>query len=584
MERRRTGAQRVGLKARLCLLALATTALSPTGLTWAQPAPPSTPGAGVPGTSAAEVNPSTRITRPPPRRAGGAFTPEPPGPCPLEGSDVQVTLNSVTFQGATAVSPDTLRSAYADFLGKPQSVAVICQIRDRAARIVFDSGVLARVEIPEQRIAGGALVLEVIEAHVVNVRVRGDVGPAQAAVERYAEKLRGMKPFDMAKAQRYLLLASDVPGVRARAAVRPSTSPERGAVDIDITVAKDGPDVFANVQNTGSKQVGRWGGLVRGEFAGYTEFGESTALTAFHTLDSNEQWLVQLAESARFGGEGLVGRGSFTYGESRPGDFLKPLDLKSKSVVGNLEGAYPIIRSRNQNLNVAGGFDFIDQKTRPSGAALLSHDKLRILYARLDGDYRTEISGRPVLTSGAVSLRKGVDVFGASDAGDPLLTRAFGKPDAWVLRAQGGGDVAISDRLTAQVRMQAQYADDQLMPYEQISLGGLTVGRGYDPAALLGDKGISAAAEVRYGPLQLHPKIAAAPYAFFDAGWVANNNAAASGVARDRSIKSVGAGVVFRLFSRANLEVTYAHPLDATRTGGTRPSDRVLIQLTASLL
>lgn len=530
------------------------------------------------------MNPASRITRPPPRRAGGAFAPEPPGPCPLENSDVQVTLNSVTFQGATAVSAGELRAAYADVLGKPQPVAVICQIRDRAARIVFDSGVLARVEIPEQRIAGGALVLEVIEARVVNVRVRGDVGPAQAAVERYAEKLRGMKPFNMAKAQRYLLLASDVPGVRARAAVRPSTSSERGAVDIDITVVKEDPDVFANVQNTGSKQVGRWGGLVRGEFAGYTEFGESTALTAFHTLDSNEQWLVQLAESARFGAEGLVGRGSLTYGESRPGDFLKPLDLKSKSVVANLEAAYPVIRSRNQNLNVAGGFDFIDQKTRPGGAAVLSHDKLRILYARADGDYRTEIAGRPVLTSGAITLRKGVDILDGSDSGDPLLTRALGKPDAWVLRAQGGGDVAVSDRLTAQLRMQAQYSGSQLMPYEQISLGGLTVGRGYDPAALLGDKGISAAAELRYGPLQLHPKVAAAPYAFFDAGWVANNNAAASGIQKDRTIKSVGAGVVFRLFSRANLEVTYAHPLDATRTGGSRPSDRVLIQLTASLL
>jgi len=582
MKGRRPGAKRVVHATRVCLFALASTALTPVSASWAQTAPPQ-PGATA-GTSAAELDPSSRISRPPPRRGAGAFTPEPPGPCPLETSDVQVTLSSVTFQGATAVSPDELRAAYAEFLGKPQPVRVICEIRDRAARIVFDSGVLARVEIPEQRISGGALVLEVIEAHVVNVRVRGDVGPAQAAVERYAEKLRGMKPFDMAKAQRYLLLASDVPGIRARAAVRPSTSTERGAVDIDITVAKEGPDVFANIQNTGSKQVGRWGGLIRGEFAGYTQFGESTALTVFHTLDSNEQWLVQLSESARFGSEGFVARGSFTYGESRPGDFLKPLDLKSKSVVANLEAAYPVVRSRNQNLNVAGGLDIIDQKTRPGGAPLLSHDKLRILYARADGDYRTEIGGRPVLTSGAVSIRKGVDIFGGSDAGDPLLTRAVGKPDAWVLRAQGGGDIALTDRLVGQLRVQAQYSGSTLMPYEQISLGGLTVGRGYDPAAILGDKGVAAAAEVRYGPLQLHPQVAAAPYAFFDAGWVANNNAVAAGVQRDRTLKSIGAGVVFRLFSRANLEITYAHPIDATRTGGPRPGDRVLIQLTASLL
>lgn len=559
------------------MLALATTALTPPSMSWAQPAPST-------GTTAAELDPSTRVSRPPPRRAAGAFSPEPPGPCPLETSDVQVTLTSVTFQGSTAVSAEALRAAYADELGKPQPVSVICAIRDRAARIVFDSGVLARVEIPEQRIAGGALVLEVIEAHVVNVRVRGDVGATQALIERYAEKLRGMKPFDMARAQRYLLLASDVPGVRVRAAVRPSTSAERGAVDIDLTVAKEGPEAFVNVQNTGSKQVGRWGGLVRGEIAGYTRYGESTSLTAFHTLDSNEQWLVQLSETARFGGEGLVGRGSLTYGESRPGDFLKPLDLKSKSVVANLEAAYPLVRLRNQNLNLAGGLDIIDQKTRVGGAGLLSHDKLRIVYARADGDYRTEVAERPVLFSGSLGVRKGLSLLGGSETGDLGLTRALGKPEAWVLRAQGGADVVFNDRLSGMLRAQAQYSGSSLLPYEQISLGGLTVGRGYDPAALLGDKGISAAAEVRYGPLQLHPKVVAAPYGFFDAGYVASNNALASGVQKDRTLKSVGAGVVFRLFNRANLEVTYAHPIDATRTGGRRPGDRVLIQLTASLL
>lgn len=573
---RRKGAQCVGLWPRVAMLALATTALTPPVAAWAQPAPST-------GTTAAELDPNTRVSRPPPRRDAGAFAPEPPGPCPLETSDLQVTLNSVTFKGATAVGPDALRAAYADYIGKPQPVSVICAIRDRAARIVFDSGVLARVEIPEQRIAGGALVLEVIEAHVVNVRVRGDVGETQAVIERYAEKLRGMKPFDMARAQRYLLLASDVPGVRVRAAVRPSTSAERGAVDIDLTVAKAGPEAFANIQNTGSKQVGRWGGLVRGEIAGYTQFGESTSLTAFHTLDSNEQWLVQIAETARFGGEGLVGRGSLTYGESRPGDFLKPLGLKSRSVVANLEAAYPFIRSRNQNLNLAGGLDVIDQKTRVGGG-VLSHDQLRVAYVRADGDYRTEVAQRPVLFSGSFGVRKGLSVLGGSEKGDADLTRAVGNPDAWTLRAQGGVDVAVTDRLTGMIRGQAQYSGSSLLPYEQISLGGLTVGRGYDPAALLGDKGISAAAELRYGPLQLHPNVVAAPYGFFDAGYVASNNALVSGVQKDRTLKSVGAGVVFRLFNRANLEVTYAHPIDATRTGGRRPGDRVLIQLTTSLL
>ena len=576
-----SGPRSVSVRSRICVIALATTALAPPLPSLAQSTPP--PGAAVTGNSAAELNPATRVSRPPPRRAAGAFTPEPPGPCPLETSTVEFTLNSVTFRGATAVGDDQLRAAYAEYLGNPQRVSVICAIRDRASQIVFNNGILARIEIPEQRIEGGALVLEVIEAQVVNVRVRGDVGPAQEVVERYAEKLRGMKPFDMAKAQRYLLLASDVPGLRVRAAVRPSTSPERGAVDIDLTVTKDGPDVFANVQNTGSKQVGRWGGLIRGEMASQTRFGESAALTAFRTLESNEQWLVQLAGTARVGAEGAIGRGSLVYGESRPGGGLKPLGILSKSVVGNVEGAYPIIRSRAQNLNIAGGLDLIGQKTSIAGASF-SQDDLRIFYARADGDYRTEVAQRPVLFNGGVALRKGVSALGGSNAGDAGLSRASGKPEAWVVKGQGGLDIALSSNLTGMVRAQAQYSSSNLLPYEQISLGGLTVGRGYDAAALLGDKGYSGAFELRYGPLELHPKVVAAPYAFFDAGRVSNNNAAGSGLTGGRTLKSVGAGVVLRVFNRANLEVTYAHPIDSTRVGGRRPSDRVLIQLTASLL
>lgn len=570
----RISARGVRYRAPLTAIALATSALTPTAAALAQAAP---------GASAAELDPSARVARPPPPRANGAFSPEPPGPCPLEGSDVQVTLTSVSFRGSTAVGDPALRSAYAAYLGKAQPVSVLCAIRDQAARIIFDQGVLARVEIPEQRISAGALVLDVIEAHVVNVRVRGDVGPAQDAIERYAEKLRGMKPFDMARAQRYLLLASDVPGVRVRAAIRPSTSAERGAVDIDLSVAREGPDVFANVQNTGSQAVGRWGGLVRGQFAGYTAWGESTAITAFHTLDSNEQWLLQAAESARFGAEGLVGRASLTYGESRPGAALKAADLHSKSLVGAFEAAYPLIRSRNRNLNVAGGLDWIDQRTSLSGVRL-SHDELRIAFARADGDVRAEIAGRPVLVTGGATVRRGVSVFGGSRRGDVDLTRAFANPEAWVVKGQTGLDVALSPRLSAMLRGQAQYSDSALLPYEQIALGGLTVGRGYDPAALLGDKGVSVASELRYGPWQLHPKVVAAPYAFLDTGYVVNNRAALTGLSRSRTLTSVGAGVVFRMFNRANLEVTYAHPLDSTAPGRARAGDRVLIQLTASLL
>ena len=89
-----------------------------------------------------------------------------------------------------------------------------------------------------------------------------------------------------------------------------------------------------------------------------------------------------------------------------------------------------------------------------------------------------------MLVTSSITLRKGLSVLGGSDAGDLGLTRATAKPDAWVIRTQGGVDIAFTDKLIGQVRTQSQYSSSALLPYEQISLGGLTVGRGYDPAVL----------------------------------------------------------------------------------------------------
>jgi hemolysin activation/secretion protein len=579
-------APRVGLGAR-AVLAFTTTAFTVAGGAFAQtaPAPPSPAAAAQAGVSAPELNPAARVPRLQSRETD-VFAPEPPGPCPLADSAVEVTLSSVTFRGSSALKAEDFAPAYRGLIGTPQKVSVICEIRDRAARALFDRGILARVEIPEQRISGGALVLEVVEAHVVNVRVRGDVGPAQAAVERYVEKLRGMKPFDMRRAQRYLLLASDIPGVRVRAAIKPSANGERGAVDIDVTVTRNGAfTAVGNVQNLGSKTVGPWGGLVRGDARSFTPFGEDTSLVVFHTLDSNEQLVVQLLETARIGGDGWIVRASAVYGESHPGDVLKPLDLDSTSVVGELEAAYPLIRRRRLDLNLAGGFDLVNQTTDlGDGGGKLTDDRVRVFYLRADGDVRTSTFDRPVLLAGGITVRKGVDGLGASAPGSDLLTRSLAAPDAWLVRGNGSLDVPVAGPISASLRVDAQFTDKPLMPYEQISLGDLTVGRGYDPAVVLGDSGAAASLDLRYAALQLHPKLLASPYVFYDQGYVHNNEAALSGLTPSRTLRSFGAGVTLRLANRANLDITYAQPIDSVTAGGPRPSPRLLVNLTASFL
>ena len=101
---------------------------------------------------------------------------------------------------------------------------------------------------------------------------------------------------------------------------------------------------------------------------------------------------------------------------------------------------------------------------------------------------------------------------------------------------------------------------------------------------VLGDTGVSGAFELRYGPVAapgpLKSFVLATPYAFFDVGSIHNN---ALATIKNRTLTSAGAGVLFRLTNRVNLDVTYANPFVATVAGGTRPDPRVLVNLTASL-
>ena len=541
------------------------------------------PPARVP--SREELDPSRRAPEPDQlqrAREADLFARPDEGPCPLAGSALSFTLQSVTFNGATAASPEELARTYAGLLGRTVPVSSICQIRDRASDLFFSKGVLARVEIPEQRIEDGRLTLEVIEARVASVRVRGDAGPAQARVEAYLEQLRGLAPFDLATAQRYLLLASDVPGVQLQAAIRPSAA-GRGAVDLEVTLGRDRIDVLANVQNYGSESIGRWGGLVRADFNGFTPFGERSSLILYSTLESDEQHIVQLIEEGRLGDNGWLARGSLAYAVTRPGGDLKVLGLESRSVVASLETLYPLLRTRRRNLNLLGGFEYVDQETRFGAGGVLSDDKVRVLFGRAEGTLRGQFAGLPTDASAGVEFRKGLDVFGASQAGEPTLTRTEGQPTSSVWRFDARADTALPARLGAGFAVQAQYADEPLLSYEQLAIGNLTIGRGYDPSSVSGDRGVAASFELRTGPFAVAPWLQVSGYGFYDAARIEDLSTGGE----ERTLRSAGAGVRCRVTygtRQFNIDLAYAEPLDkALSQAPDKPPSRLLLNVTASL-
>ncbi|MDE2564100.1 MAG: ShlB/FhaC/HecB family hemolysin secretion/activation protein [Sphingomonadales bacterium] len=512
-------------------------------------------------------------------------------PCALADprfATITVTINSVDFHGLKEVSAEELAPAWQPFAGKPQPVSVICEIRDAAATILREKGYLAAVEVPTQRIENGYVRLEVLYARVTAIRARGETRGAEAKLEDYLGRLTQDEVFNRYRAERYLLLARDLPGYNVQLTLKPAgTGP--GDLVGEVTVLRRPYVLDFTVQNLAAEATGRWGGQLRAQVFGLTGMGDVTSLSYYATSDFREQHIVQASHEFRPGSEGLAIGGQFTYAWTRPDiGATGGAALDARTLFASLYARYPVRRSQGENLWVAGGFDLANQDVGFIGP--LTRDKLRVLWAKLDFDAIDLRHRAPRWrVSGTVELRQGLDALGATRTcvglGCPVgaipTSRFDGSPGASVIQAEGDLEVSPGAGIAFALQPRAQYAFKPLLSFEEFAAGNYTLGRGYDPGTLTGDSGLGAAFEVR-GPrfdLRKGSDAMVQPYAFFDAAWVWNK-----GTSGAQRLTSAGAGLRSAWSDRFRLDANIAVPLEATGLQTRRPPVRFLVSLTTRLL
>lgn len=521
-------------------------------------------------------------------------------PCPLanpEFANVRITLRGVEFSSVEGIDNATLASSWSDRVGQDLPISVVCDIRDRAATTLRAQGYLAAVRVPPQTIDDGIVRLDILAARMSRIEVRGDAGRSERLLQRYLSRLDDQPVFNVIDAERYLLLARDIPGLDARLTLRPGNVP--GEVVGEVLVART-PFVFdTNIQNFGSRDVGRWGGVARVRFAGLTGMGDLTTASFYSTPDFDEQQVVQLAHEFRVGGEGLRLGASYTYAWTRPD--IAAFPIKSKTQIASLFAAYPVTLTQAHRLTIGGGLDLIDQDIGLGGVPI-NRDRLRVFNLRADASWIDpgSVAGRSGFSpseprwavSTALEARQGVSFLGASNDCGPggvtcflpgavPLTRVDGKPDAFLIRANALAEWRPQKLFTLSAAPRAQWASDPLLAYEEFSGGNFTIGRGFDPGTIIGDSGIGVALEARYGSfVPANTKaFALQPFAFFDAAWVWNKDAAFNGL-NPQKLFSAGGGVRVAYGDVARLDVTMAVPLNRGGFLAQKPDPRLLVSLT----
>jgi hemolysin activation/secretion protein len=583
MARTRVGAKRKNLAATAAVLAISILpfpALAQTG-----PAPVS-----VPTREELETITRPQVERQPQLSIEGGIE---RSPCPLadpQYADIPVTISNVAFNNLKGATPADLEPAWKPFAGKPQPVAVICEIRDAAATILRNKGYLAAVQVPTQRIENGEIRLEVLYARVTAIRARGETRGAEKKLEEYLGRLSEDEVFDRYRAERYLLLARDLPGYDVQLTLKPAgTAP--GDLLGEVTVVRRPYVVDFTVQNYAAKATGRWGAQLRAQFFGLTGLGDATTLGFYSTVDPSEQKILQLGHEFRPGGEGLTVGGQFTYAWTKPDmGAAAPAgpDLKARTLFAQAYARYPLKRTQGANVWLGGGFDLIDQDVDLIGK--LSRDKLRIAWLRADFDAVDLRNARPQWrTAASLELRQGLDIFNASPncngvacpAGVTPPSRLDGDPTATVIHFNGVGEFALGRNFAVALMPRAQYAFDPLLSFEEFTAGNYTVGRGYDPGAILGDSGIGLSAELRGPRIKVADSsdFRVQPYVFGDIAHVWNK-----GPGGEDHLSSAGGGVRADLGDRFQLDATVAVPLERTGLQTKRGNARFLLTLTTRLL
>jgi len=488
---------------------------------------------------------------------------------------IRVTLREIQVDGATVFTPAQLRAQTDGYLNREISGADIFGLAQALTAYYRNAGYfLSLVIVPPQTLTDGRLTLRVIEGYVHEVFLEGDerVRKELAAI---GEEIKSIRPLRAEVLERYLLIANEFPGVQLRSVLTPSDVP--GAADLTLIAKIKNVEGFASIDNYGTRYLGPNQAMV--------------GVSANQLLGVNDQWRYigvgtgdtemayhQLAYSQTLNHEGLKVGVSVSQARTQPGDSLTANNIQGRSEGVSLSLGYPLLRTRNQSLLSRLVYDVTDIDGS-SGGTRTTEDRIRAIRAGLSWLLLDRWDGQNTLE---LDVSQGV---GGTTKADPLKSRAgadsmFSKLTFDYTRVQ-----PLSTRWALTLGVLGQWTGDTpLLSSEQMALGGRKIGRAYESAELVGDRGLALRLEPRY---QASSTLSWLPayqlLGFYEIGEVTQVVVQSAGTPATQSLASAGIGA--RLFMAGNVtaQVEAVWPLTKPLASSSPDSGKAM-RLLASLM
>ncbi|AOY97827.1 hypothetical protein BKK79_36970 (plasmid) [Cupriavidus sp. USMAA2-4] len=483
----------------------------------------------------------------------------------------RIDVSEYVVRGNTVLDADEIEAAIEPFLGPERSLDDLEGARAALEKRYQQRGYQAVVvELPEQRVSAGVVLLQVVESRVGRVRVLGAEHYSPAAVREAVPALAEGGVPDFNAAQQELTALNSSPNRQVIPMVRPGSLPQ--TVDIELKVEDQNP-VSASLSLNNDHSI------------------DTHALRASATLAHDNLWqLGHQASVTFFGAPQALSEArvwSFSYLAPWRGS---PFSLQATgytsdsnvatvggtSVLGKgyalgLQGNYALPPAGDWSASLGVGMDYKDLKEAVAMGA--SRSDVPLHYAPLTLSFNGYRFGERSQSSVAVSWVNGFGL--GSDAREFGQKRYRASPEFMYVKADGSHTQMLGGGAQVHVRGAAQLSSGPLVSGEQFAAGGATSVRGYYSAEATGDDGVLASLELR-SPSYARWLWAGAEewrvYGFFDVATLRLRDPLPE-QRRSYTLLGAGFGTSFRLFRTLTGKLDVGWPLrDAQRTRAGSPT------------
>ncbi len=439
-----------------------------------------------------------------PLRAESATGDAPPMSSRKGASSSTETADEATFfvheyrvKGAKHLPKIDVEGAVYPYLGPYQTRRHVEQARAALEKAYHDSGYqTVAVTIPEQSIAGGIIHLQVIEAPVARLRVKGAKYFSPAAIKKQAPSLAEGKVIDFNEVPKDILALNQDPDRQVTPELRAGAEP--GTVDVDLNV-KDHSPLHASLELNNRASPNTTSLRVNGSLSDNNIFqsGDSAGLS----FQLSPQDFTQVKVFSAYYMKRFAATPNFSL-------LLQGTDLDSNvSTLGDVA-----VAGRGRTVGLRGVFNL------PGAQEFVHSLSLGIDYKNYRDEVQLLTNGNDIVTPktyyplsvsySATQLKKGATT--ELNASVNLHLRGMGSSaiefDNSRYNSDGGfiyfhGDLAHTHDLPWGLQVyakgQLQLSNEPLLSSEQITGGGLGTVRGYLEAEAVGDNGYFGTFELR---------------------------------------------------------------------------------------